>query len=164
MSKDEPTLGYSYHLPSGGFGLKIRNALAQFSDLFSEFNKYIAPAYHHDRCERSVQMRMYSLHKREFVLVFMGMFAMIGLATFIGLAGPPITEVTEQKTSGLLENNNSDIARGPFVMQTPFMSTYNQQLWVIGRITTDYMEGKSEKYLRSQRAQIVQALFVTAGT
>jgi hypothetical protein len=45
-------LGYSYHLPSGGWGLKIRNALSQFSDLFSEFNRYIAPAYHHDRCER----------------------------------------------------------------------------------------------------------------
>ena len=45
-------LGYSYHLPSGGLCLKFRNVLAQFSDIFSEFNKYIAPAYHHDRCER----------------------------------------------------------------------------------------------------------------
>lgn len=45
-------LGYSYHLPSAGWNLKVRNALSQFSDLFSEFNKYIAPAYHHDRCER----------------------------------------------------------------------------------------------------------------
>lgn len=47
-------LGYSYHLPSAGWNLKIRNALSQFSDLFSEFNKYISPAYHHDRCERYV--------------------------------------------------------------------------------------------------------------
>lgn len=45
-------LGYSYHLPSGGWALRVRNALSQFSDLFSEFDKYIAPAYHHDRCER----------------------------------------------------------------------------------------------------------------
>lgn len=45
-------LGYSYHLPSGGWALKIRSVLSQFSDLFSEFDKYIAPAYHHDRCER----------------------------------------------------------------------------------------------------------------
>lgn len=49
---DGPGLGYSYHLPSAGWNLKVRNALSQFSDLFSEFNKYIAPAYHHDRCER----------------------------------------------------------------------------------------------------------------
>lgn len=52
---DGPGLGYSYHLPSAGWNLKIRNVLSQFSDLFSEFNKYIAPAYHHDRCERYVK-------------------------------------------------------------------------------------------------------------
>lgn len=141
MSKDEPTLGYSYHLPSGGFVLKIRNALAQFSDLFSEFNKYIAPAYHHDRCERSVQMRMYGMHKREFVLVFLGVFAMFGLATFIGLAGPPITLITEQKASSLIaKNNESELYRGPFVIKSPTMNTYNQQLWVIGQIMTDNMD------------------------
>lgn len=49
---DGASLGYAYHLPSGGCLLRVRNALSQFSDLFSEFNRYIAPAYHHDRCER----------------------------------------------------------------------------------------------------------------
>lgn len=49
---DGASLGYAYHLPTGGFLMRIRNALSQFSDLFSEFNKYISPAYHHDRCER----------------------------------------------------------------------------------------------------------------
>uniref|UniRef100_A0A1B0DDC7 TMEM181 GOLD domain-containing protein n=1 Tax=Phlebotomus papatasi TaxID=29031 RepID=A0A1B0DDC7_PHLPP len=62
---DSMGLGYSYHLPSGGFFQRVRNtlSLAQFSDLFSEFNEYIAPAYHHDRCERSVHMRLYSMNK-----------------------------------------------------------------------------------------------------
>lgn len=143
MSKDEPTLGYSYHLPSGGIAMKIRNALAQFSDLFSEFNKYLAPAYHHDRCERSVQMRMYGMHKREFVLVFLAVFAMLGLATFIGLAGPPITSVTEQKGSSLIaKSNESELYRGPFVIKSPTMNTYNQQLWVIGQIITDNLDGE----------------------
>lgn len=49
---DSVGLGYSYHLPTAGISLRARNVLSQFSDLFSEFNKYIAPAYHHDRCER----------------------------------------------------------------------------------------------------------------
>lgn len=52
MKMGSPNLGYSYHLPSAGWNLKVRNALSQCSDLFSEFNKHIAPAYHHDRCER----------------------------------------------------------------------------------------------------------------
>jgi len=36
---------------------------------------------------RSVQMRLYSMHKREFVMVFVAFFACFGLAIFIGLAG-----------------------------------------------------------------------------
>lgn len=56
---DSPGLGYSYHLPSAGWNLRIRNVLSQFSDLFSEFNKYIAPAYHHDRCERYLRDTRY---------------------------------------------------------------------------------------------------------
>lgn len=49
------TLGYSYQSSSGwgpGWGTRVRNVLVQFSDYFSEFNRYIAPAYHHDRCDR----------------------------------------------------------------------------------------------------------------
>lgn len=49
---DHTTFGYAYQLPSGGWIAKARSALSQFSDIFSEFDKYIAPAYHHDRCER----------------------------------------------------------------------------------------------------------------
>ncbi|KAG8035262.1 hypothetical protein G9C98_001752 [Cotesia typhae] len=125
-------LGYSYHLPSGGWSLKIRNTLTQFSDLFSEFNKYIAPAYHHDRCERSVPMRLYSMHKREFVMVFVAFFACFGLAVFIGLAGPPITSTLEEKA----KSNSTDMASGPFIMKTPALSTYSQQLWVIAKFST----------------------------
>ena len=36
---------------------------------------------------RSVQMRLYTMHKREFVMVFIVFFATLGLALFIGLAG-----------------------------------------------------------------------------
>lgn len=59
---DSANVGYSYHLPSGGWNNKIRNTLSQFSDLFSEFNKYIAPAYHHDRCERLVISFTFTKH------------------------------------------------------------------------------------------------------
>ncbi|KAL1464781.1 hypothetical protein WDU94_004399 [Cyamophila willieti] len=81
------TFGYAYHLPSGGCMMRIRNVLSQFSDVFSEFNRYLAPAYHHDRCERSVPMRHYSMHKRELVMVFLAFFACLGLVIFIGLTG-----------------------------------------------------------------------------
>ncbi|XP_017776659.1 PREDICTED: transmembrane protein 181 [Nicrophorus vespilloides] len=136
---DGINLGYSYHLPTAGWGLRIRNTLSQFSDLFSEFNKYIAPAYHHDRCERSVQMRLYSMHKREFVMVFVAFFACFGLALFIGLAGPPITLKQSIDGGGLLAKDNKTItnhATGPYTMRSPEMSTYNQQLWLIAKLNT----------------------------
>lgn len=142
ISADTPGLGYTYHFPSGGIMLRIRNTLSQFSDLFSEFNKYIAPAYHHDRCERSVPMRLYSMTKREFVMAILSFFICFGLSIFIGLAGPPITNTTQCTANELLTNTtkatDKDImATGPFVMRTPILTTYSQQLWVIGRVKTD---------------------------
>ncbi|KAG1671101.1 Transmembrane protein 181 [Nymphon striatum] len=114
---------------------KLRSTLSQFSDVFSEFGKYIAPAYHHDRCERSVHMRLYTMHKREFVMVFVIFFACFGLSVFIGLAGPPITITVSQNASTLVyKPNNSEMATGPFMLPTPAISTYSQQLWVIAEI------------------------------
>ncbi|CAG9766829.1 unnamed protein product [Ceutorhynchus assimilis] len=143
MPPNEANLGYAYQLPAGGWSAKIRNALSQFSDIFSEFDKYIAPAYHHDRCERSVQMRLYSMHKREFVMIFVLFFACLGLTVFIGLAGPPITKTTPIDGLSLLPKTNNtnasrkDIATGPFIMKTPKLSTYNQQLWIIAKLKTE---------------------------
>ncbi len=138
---DASGLGYSYHLPTGGLLMRIRNSLSQFSDLFSEFNKYIAPAVHHDRCERSVHMRLYSMHKREFVMVFLGFFACFGLGILIGLAGPPITSTTKVNASTLLSNTSAAndkhiMSTGPFIMRSPLMTTYSQQLWLIAKLDT----------------------------
>lgn len=57
--------------------------------------------------------------------------------------GPPITSTSEQRASVLiLKQNGSDLANGPFLMMTPTMSTYNQQLWVIAKVTTDNKDGE----------------------
>jgi hypothetical protein len=57
--------------------------------------------------------------------------------------GPPITSTSEQKASVLIsKQNGSDLANGPFIMMTPTMSTYSQQLWVIAKVTTDNKDGE----------------------
>ncbi|XP_057663045.1 transmembrane protein 181 [Diorhabda carinulata] len=142
---DNPTFGYTYHLPTGGWSAKLRNVLSQFSDIFSEFDKYIAPAYHHDRCERSVQMRLYSMHKRELCAVFMTFFISFGLGIFVGVAGPPITMSTAVDGISLLpkyNNTSKSIATGPFIMKTPKLSTYSQQLWIIAKLSIENMDGE----------------------
>ncbi|KAL1491469.1 hypothetical protein ABEB36_012065 [Hypothenemus hampei] len=150
MPPNDPNLGYAYQLPLVGWGSRIRLGLSQFSDIFSEFDKYIAPAYHHDRCERSVQMRLYSMHKREFVLVFVLFFACLSLMMFIGLAGPPITEATRFDGAALLPKlnngtsvNQKQLATGPFIMKTPKLSTYNQQVWIIATLETENTDGET---------------------
>lgn len=87
-------------------------------------------------------MRLYSMHKREFVMVFLALFACFGLAIFIGLAGPPITLTTEMSASTLVANtslakNKHVMATGPFTMRSPLMTTYAQQMWLIAKIHTD---------------------------
>lgn len=141
MAKIPTNAEYSYFVPTGGLLLRIRSFLSQFSDFFSDFNKYLAPAYHHDRCERSVTMRLYKMHKREIVMVFLAFFACFGLGIFIGLAGPPITWSSEISAANLVPNqtlkNDDFFATGPFVMKSPLFSTYNQQLWLIAVIKID---------------------------
>lgn len=40
------------------------------------------------------------------------------------------------------ETIRKDIATGPFVMKTPKMSTYSQQLWVIAKLYTENTDGR----------------------
>ncbi|GBP89256.1 hypothetical protein EVAR_102262_1 [Eumeta japonica] len=104
---DAANVGYSYYLPSGGWNYKIRNTLSQFSDLFSEFNKYIAPAYHHDRCER------YVLTQGLFELVIS---TAIRFAVFIRPPQPPFYEImaenTEQFAGKLRWTQTRHVAKG----------------------------------------------------
>lgn len=40
------------------------------------------------------------------------------------------------------DGTRKEIATGPFVMRTPKMSTYSQQLWVIAKLDTENTDGK----------------------
>lgn len=149
------TTGYSYRSgSSAGWPARVRSVLVQFSDYFSEFNRYIAPAYHHDRCERSVQMRLYSMHKREFALVFVTFLACCGLSVLIGLAGPSITAQSEVRasstasstgggTGGTSPGPDGDLAATKFELRTPALTAYHQQLWLIAKVQTTNVDEES---------------------
>ncbi|UYV60779.1 TMEM181 [Cordylochernes scorpioides] len=84
---------------------------------------------------RSVPMRLYTLHKRDFAILFAAFFACLTLCGFIGLAGPPITRAESVRASDLPSPlNRSHMATGPFVLLTPVLSPYSQQLWVLARV------------------------------
>ncbi|GFN89912.1 transmembrane protein 181-like protein [Plakobranchus ocellatus] len=131
---------YSFSFAGPAFRNKARSFMSQFSDTFSAFSKYLAPTYHHDRCERSVQMRLYALNKRQFVMVFVTFLVCFLVSVLVGTAGPHITDSTNVNDSLLLKpsgNSNS----GPFILRSPPMSTFHQQLWLIAGVTIDGLKG-----------------------
>ncbi|XP_068926431.1 transmembrane protein 181 isoform X2 [Petaurus breviceps papuanus] len=78
-------------------------------------------------------MRLYTLSKRHFVLVFVVFFICFGLTVFIGIAGPQAI----QSTSEDHQVNSSSFKLRPFLLNSGPLSTYNQQLWLTCVIQLD---------------------------
>ena len=57
------------------------------------------------------------------------------------LIGPPITETTHKNASELVPKPES-LQSGPFMIYSPSVSTFNQQLWLTAKIKTDFGESK----------------------
>ncbi|RUS87573.1 hypothetical protein EGW08_004679 [Elysia chlorotica] len=131
---------YTFAFAGPAFRNKARSFMSQFSDSFSAFSKYLAPTYHHDRCERSVQMRLYSLNKRQFVMVFVTFLMCFLVSVLVGTAGPHITDSTEVNGSLLLKPADKSNT-GPFILHSPPMSTFHQQLWLIAGVSTEELKG-----------------------
>uniref|UniRef100_A0A670HM55 Transmembrane protein 181 n=1 Tax=Podarcis muralis TaxID=64176 RepID=A0A670HM55_PODMU len=81
-------------------------------------------------------MRLYTLSKRHFVLVFVVFFICFGLTVLIGIAGPNVIEPFQVKSQ---LNNGSKIR--PFNLSSPPLSTYNQQLWLTCVVELDQRFG-----------------------
>ncbi|KAM4713294.1 transmembrane protein 181 isoform 2-T2 [Anableps anableps] len=74
-------------------------------------------------------MRLYTLSKRHFVLVFVVFLMCFGLTVFVGVAGPKIIAEQEHNGDHFVGKNVSG-KTGPFNLVSPPLNTYNQQLWL----------------------------------
>lgn len=72
-------------------------------------------------------MRLYTLSKRHFVLVFVVFILCFGLTVFIGIAGPKIIAEHNGKPEPVGNSSNT----GSYQLKSPPLTTYNQQLWLI---------------------------------
>lgn len=124
----------------------------QMNDMFSQFSRFIAPTYYHDRCERLVysnkvqvpirfifyrtlQMYVYVMHKREVLLSLLSLFSVYILLLFIGLAGPNVDKVNTVTAQDIFTESNINpnytsqlLSSGPFILTTPMLTPYAQQL------------------------------------
>lgn len=77
--------------------------------------------------DRLAPMRLYSLSKRHFLMVFVFFLVCFALTVTIGIAGPRVIEETKY---AVLTNAVVGSKTGPFHLTSPPLSTYNQQLWL----------------------------------
>ena len=123
-----------------GSSHKFKNGFNHFGDLFSEFTKHIAPAFNHERPERSVQMRLYTMHKGQHLLIFIMFLCLFLIALLMGMAGPRIlTEHTEKATA---LNQGRGLPAGPYTILTPKLSSYRKQLWISAQLVTHVEKGQ----------------------
>ncbi|CAF4037706.1 unnamed protein product [Adineta steineri] len=91
--------------------------------------------------ERSVQMRLYALHKRQIVAVFALFFICLLITTLIGIAGPSVIQPNNYK----LENPQKQLS-GPYKLKSDYLDTFHQRLWLTMKTITDN-NGKKRKYI-----------------
>ena len=127
----------------GGNSGSSSTGIEALTDLFSNFTKHISPAPSHERPERSVQMRLYTMQKRHFLLCFTIFFCLFCISVLIGMASPNMVEKNITKASEL--NGTSVIPKGPFVIKSPRLSRYNQQLWLMAKFLIDHNDERFSK-------------------
>ena len=105
------------------------------SDLMSQFGRYIAPIYRHERPERSIQMRLYTMQKGQHLLMFIMFLCLFFIALLLGMAGPKMIVKHTEKA-------NISMKEGPYYILTPKLDTYRQMLWLSLEVTLDGTKGE----------------------
>lgn len=84
--------------------------------------------------ESSVQMRLYTLTKRQFIVVFLVFAFAFALFLCIGIAGPAVMH--EEKLNATCKTKSTPLAKcSAFSMPTPMLTSYNQQVWIVSSVT-----------------------------
>ncbi|XP_054426149.1 transmembrane protein 181 isoform X3 [Pteronotus mesoamericanus] len=104
---------------------ELKHLCRRLQEAYRELQEDLAPL-RDDRCYyRLAPMRLYTLSKRHFVLVFVVFFVCFGLTVFIGIKGPTVIQTSEV----YVPQNTSEQLKAIEVHSNP-LSAYNQQLWL----------------------------------
>uniref|UniRef100_A0A8C1NPQ5 Transmembrane protein 181 n=1 Tax=Cyprinus carpio TaxID=7962 RepID=A0A8C1NPQ5_CYPCA len=112
---------------------EMKQLCRRIQEACSELKEDLTP-FRSERFYRLAPMRLYTLSKRHFVLVFVVFFFCFGVSTLIGVSGPKI--ISENYYNGLSVSANGS-KTGPFDLRSQPLSNYNQQLWLTCIIQLD---------------------------
>ena len=117
--------------------------LEVLADVFSSFTRHLAPGPGHERPERCVQMRLYTMQKRHFLVAFTTFAALFLVSVLLGAASPDMVQRCTDKVTGsgscsdgttaINSTKPGKLPQGPFLLQSPRLSRYNQQLWLMAQ-------------------------------
>nr|XP_061806668.1 transmembrane protein 181-like isoform X3 [Nerophis lumbriciformis] len=121
----------------------LKHFCRKVQEAYNELKEELTP-YRDERFYRLAPMRLYTLSKRHFVLVFVVFLACFGLTVVIGIAGPKI--LSEQVYSGAHLAKNVSVKTGPFELRSPPLTTYHQQLWLTCVIQAEHSNGFQQPF------------------
>ncbi|VFV46951.1 kiaa1423 protein [Lynx pardinus] len=103
---------------------ELKHLCKRLQEAYRELKEDLTP-FRDDRYYRLAPMRLYTLSKRHFVLVFVVFFVCFGLTVFVGIRGPKVIQTSAANFS----LSNSKKLKPIQILSNP-LSTYNQQLWL----------------------------------
>ncbi|KAM4866398.1 transmembrane protein 181 isoform 2-T2 [Thomomys bottae] len=103
---------------------ELKHLCRRLREAYRELEEDLAPLKD-DRYYRLAPMRLYTLSKRHFVLVFVVFFICFGLTVLVGIKGPKVIQTSAANFS---QNNSKKLE--PVQIRSNPLSTYNQQLWL----------------------------------
>ncbi|XP_069866700.1 transmembrane protein 181 isoform X2 [Dipodomys merriami] len=103
---------------------ELQHLCRRLQEAYRELGADFAP-FRDDRYYRLAPMRLYTLSKRHFVLVFVVFFICFGLTVLVGIRGPKVIQTSAANFS---QNNSKKLE--PIQIRSKPLSTYNQQLWL----------------------------------
>uniref|UniRef100_A0A8C0VV93 Transmembrane protein 181 n=1 Tax=Castor canadensis TaxID=51338 RepID=A0A8C0VV93_CASCN len=116
---------------------ELKHLCRRLQEAYRELREDLTPCKD-DRYYRLAPMRLYTLSKRHFVLVFVVFFFCFGLTVFVGIRGPKVIQTT---TANFSLNNSKKLK--PIQIRSNPLSTYNQQLWLTCVVELDRSEETS---------------------
>uniref|UniRef100_H2QTZ0 Transmembrane protein 181 n=1 Tax=Pan troglodytes TaxID=9598 RepID=H2QTZ0_PANTR len=118
---------------------ELKHLCRRLREAYRELKEDLTP-FKDDRYYRLAPMRLYTLSKRHFVLVFVVFFICFGLTIFVGIRGPKVIQTSAANFS----LNNSKKLKPIQILSNP-LSTYNQQLWLTCVVELDQSKETSIK-------------------
>nr|XP_060473231.1 transmembrane protein 181 [Panthera onca] len=114
---------------------ELKHLCKRLQEAYRELKEDLTP-FRDDRYYRLAPMRLYTLSKRHFVLVFVVFFVCFGLTVFVGIRGPKVIQTSAANFS----LSNSKKLKPIQILSNP-LSTYNQQLWLTCVVELDQSKG-----------------------